>query len=182
MNHTRRMTDDEISGMTITYWPIGIIHSGHTRQEDTPIQGIYNPAPGTIEVFEEYAEGLADIESFSHLILLYHFHRATGNALVQAPFLDGEKERGIFSIRHFNRPNPIGISIVDLKSVRGNILEISGCDILDGTPILDIKPYVYQFDHRDDVASGWVDGTHIDDIREWNATPKQLRDQRRTNL
>ncbi|MBT8508338.1 tRNA-Thr(GGU) m(6)t(6)A37 methyltransferase TsaA [Methanomicrobiaceae archaeon CYW5] len=168
--------------MKITYKPIGIVHSGHTRHEDTPIQGIFNPAPGTVEVFEEYAEGLQDIESFSHLILIYHFHRATGNALVQAPFLDGEKARGIFSIRHFNRPNPIGISIVDLKAVKGTTLEISGCDILDGTPLLDIKPYVYQFDNRQEVTSGWVDGTHVDDIREWNATPKQLRDRRRAHL
>lgn len=176
------MTESDIKAMKITYKPIGIIHSGHTRHEDTPIQGIFNPAPGTIEVFEEFAEGLQDVESFTHLFLLYHFHRATGDSLVQAPFLDGEKARGIFSIRHFNRPNPIGISIVDLKAVRGNILEISACDILDGTPLLDIKPYVYQFDHRDEVKSGWVDSTHIDDIQEWNATPKQLRDRRRTNL
>ena len=112
----------------ITYAPIGIIHSDHTEHEHTPIQGIFNPSVGYVEVFPEFADGLRDIESFTHLYLLYHFDRATGKSLLQKPFLDGEKERGIFAIRHFNRPNPIGISIVRLIRVCGNILEISGVD------------------------------------------------------
>ncbi|HOP67463.1 MAG TPA: tRNA (N6-threonylcarbamoyladenosine(37)-N6)-methyltransferase TrmO [Methanoregulaceae archaeon] len=166
----------------ITYSPIGIIHSDHTDHEHTPIQGIFNPSIGYVEVFPEFADGLRDIESFTHLYLLYHFDRATGRSLLQKPFLDGEKERGIFAIRHFNRPNPIGISIVRLNRVCGNILEISGVDVLDGTPLLDIKPYVHQFDHRDEVKSGWVDNQHIDDIGAWNSTPKELRKRGRTNL
>jgi tRNA-Thr(GGU) m(6)t(6)A37 methyltransferase TsaA len=166
----------------IAYRPIGIIHSEHVEQEETPIQGIFNPSMGEVEVFPEFAAGLADIESFSHLYLIYHFHRATGANLTQKPFLDGERERGIFAIRHFNRPNPIGLSIVELVEVRGTTLVIRGVDVLDGTPLLDIKPYVRQFDHRDEVKSGWVDDQHTDDIAAWNASPKGLRDRGRTNL
>jgi len=164
------------------YRPIGVIHSEYTEQEETPIQGIFNPSMGEVEVFPEFAVGLADIESFSHLFLIYHFHRATSAKLTQKPFLDGEKERGIFAIRHFNRPNPIGLSIVELVEVRGNILVTRGVDVLDGTPLLDIKPYVRQFDHRDEVKSGWVDNQHTDDIAAWNASPRGLRDRGRTNL
>lgn len=172
----------KVKEMEICYRPIGVIHSEHTVQEDTPIQGIFNPSKGYIEVFDEYTPGLKDIESFSHLILLYHFDRSTGCEIVRKPFLDEEKERGIFSIRHFNRPNPVGFSIVDLLSVEGNRLEIGAVDILDGTPLIDIKPYVYQFDHRDEVKNGWVDASHTDEIGEWNATPKGLRDKQRTNI
>jgi len=166
----------------ITYRPVGVIHSGHTELENTPIQGIYSTSVGYVEVFPEFAEGLRDIGAFTHIYIIYHFHRAKGRSLLQKPFLDGEKERGIFAIRHFNRPNPIGLSIVRLSRVCGNILEVTGVDILDGTPLLDIKPYVHQFDHRDDVKSGWVDDQHTDDIREWNSTPTELRKRGRTDF
>lgn len=169
-------------GADIVYHPIGVIHSDHTEHEHTPIQGIFNPALGCVEIFDEYADGLKDIESFSHLYLLYHFHRATGASLLQRPFLDGEKERGVFAIRHFNRPNPIGLSIVELKRVKGTILEVSGIDVLDGTPLIDIKPYVKQFDHRDDSRSGWVEDQYLEDIGEWNSTPKGLQNRGRTNV
>lgn len=170
------------SGAPVTYRPIGVIHTPFTEQQNTPIQGIFNPACGTVEVFPEYAEGLADIETFSHLFLIYHFHRANAVMLRQKPFLDLQKERGIFAIRHFNRPNPIGLSIVELKGVRGNILDIRGADMLDGTPLLDIKPYVHQFDHREDVRSGWVDGQHVEEVGAWNSTPDALRQRTRVNL
>ncbi len=168
--------------MEITYKPIGIIHSEFTHQEETPIQGIFNPSVGMVEVFPEYAEGLKDLETFSHVYLIYHFHRATGVRLTQKPFLDLDKDRGIFAIRHFNRPNPIGISIVELLEVNENMLTVRGVDVLDGTPLLDIKPYVKQFDHRQDVRSGWVDDQHTDDIAAWNASPRAMRDRGRTNL
>jgi tRNA-Thr(GGU) m(6)t(6)A37 methyltransferase TsaA len=164
----------------IIFHPIGIIHSEHTEHENTPIQGIFNPCRGFVEVFSDFEQGLTDIESFTHLYLLYYFDRTTGKNLLQKPFLDGEKERGIFAIRHFNRPNPIGLSIVRLCRVCGNILEVTGVDVLDGTPLLDIKPYIRQFDYRDDVKSGWVDDQHMDDIAEWNSTPKELRNRNRT--
>ncbi len=132
-----------------------------TMKKETPIQGVFSGnTRGTVELFPEYAEGLKDIEGFSHLYLLYHFHKAEGFKLRMMPYLE-DVERGIFAIRHFKRPNPIGMSIVKLEKVTGNILEISDVDILDGTPLLDIKPYVARFDHRD-ADSGWVDNPQID--------------------
>ncbi|RZN42957.1 MAG: tRNA (N6-threonylcarbamoyladenosine(37)-N6)-methyltransferase TrmO [Methanosarcinales archaeon] len=158
----------------ITHTPIGVIHSTFTDPEDTPIQGVFaDGARGEVEVFMEYADGLKDIGGFSHLILLYDFHRANGCSLISKPFIGGGIEKGIFSIRHPGRPNPIGISIVRLESVRGNILEICDVDVLDGTPLLDIKPYIHQFDHRDDIQSGWVDDQHIDDLGD--KTPRSLK-------
>jgi len=165
----------------IIFHPVGVIHSEHHEQENTPIQGVFNPSIGYVEIFPEFAEGLRDIESFTYLYLLYCFDRATDVCLLQKPFLDGEKERGIFAIRHFNRPNPLGLSIVKLLGVKENILTVEGVDVLDGTPLIDIKPYVRQFDHRDEVKSGWVDETHLDDIVAWNSTPKELRNRDRTN-
>ena len=157
----------------ITHTPIGVIHSTFTEPDDTPIQGVFaDGARGEVEVFLEYADGLKDIGGFSHLILLYHFHLANGYSLISKPFME-DTEKGIFSIRHPRRPNPIGISIVRLENVRGNILEICDVDILDGTPLLDIKPFVHQFDHRADIQSGWVDDQHIDDIGD--KTPRSLR-------
>ena len=135
-----------------------------------------------MELYPEYVPGLKDLESFSHVILVYHFHRATGCTLLQKPFLDGEKERGIFAIRHFNRPNPIGISIVELLAIKGNVLEVCGVDVLDKTPLLDIKPYVRQFDHREEAKSGWVDEQQIEDIEGENSTPKALRRRERTKF
>ncbi len=145
----------------ICYKPIGIIHTGFKNQGDTPIQSALSDADGIAEVFPEYAAGLKDIEGFSHIFLIYHFHRSKGFSLVEKPFLDMKKERGVFAIRHFNRPTPIGLSIVELKSVKGNILEIRGADMLDGTPLLDIKPYIRQFDCRENARSGWVDEQEV---------------------
>lgn len=163
--------------MEVTYKTIGIVRSEFTRKDSTPIQSVFSSARGTVEVFPEYADGLKDIDGFSHLYLIYHFDRWEGGAIVQRPFLDGQKERGIFAIRHFNRPNPIGISIVELTGVRGNVLDIAGVDILDGTPVLDIKPYVGQFDHRDNVRNGWVDEQRVDAIKVKNFTPEYLADR-----
>ena len=139
----------------ISYKPIGIIHTPYTNKEETPIQGCFAPdSKGSIELCPEYVEGLKDIEGFSHLILIYHFHEAGECQLTAKPFLDKEK-RGIFAIRYFTRPNPIGLSIVKLSKVRGNILDIGEVDMLDGTPLLDIKPYVPQFDIKEGVKDGW---------------------------
>ena len=168
----------KVSTMEIIYHPIGIVHSPHKVSDDTPIQAIFDNSLGTIEVFEEYQAGLLDIEAFSHLILLYHFDRAQGAELVRKPFLDDKRDHGIFSIRHFNRPNPIGFSIVRLLSVDGPNLKIAEVDILDGTPIIDIKPYVYQFDHRDEVMNGWVDKTQAGESAGRSITPRSLREER----
>jgi tRNA-Thr(GGU) m(6)t(6)A37 methyltransferase TsaA len=145
----------------VTYEPIGIIH---TAFKDT-IQGVFAyDGKGEVEVFPKYVNGLKDIAGFSHLILIYHFHLAEGYSLRIRPFLDDES-RGIFSIRHFNRPNPIGISIVRLDKVNKNVLEIGEVDIVDGTPLLDIKPYVPDFDNRFNVKSGWYE--HASNKREY---------------
>jgi tRNA (adenine37-N6)-methyltransferase len=139
----------------IIYKPIGIIHTPYKEKECTPIQGCFAPDnKGQIELFPEYAEGLSNIEGFSHLILLYHFHKSEGFQLMAKPFLDKEK-KGIFSIRYFARPNPIGLSVVRLYQVKNNILEIGEVDMFDDTPLLDIKPYVPQFDIKDSVKDGW---------------------------
>ncbi|HUL62400.1 MAG TPA: tRNA (N6-threonylcarbamoyladenosine(37)-N6)-methyltransferase TrmO [Methanocella sp.] len=160
--------------MKVTYEAIGVIHSPFREQADTPIQGTFSEAEGTVEVFPEYAAGLKDIGGFSHLFLIYDFHRATGYSLVAKPFLDGSEERGIFAIRHFRRPNPIGLSIVELRKVRGNILEIRGVDVLDGTPLLDIKPYIRQFDCREAARSGWAEGKGQATDRPDQYTPRKL--------
>jgi tRNA-Thr(GGU) m(6)t(6)A37 methyltransferase TsaA len=110
---------------------------------------------GTVEVFAEYRAGLKDLDGFSHIILLYQFHRSQGFTLHVIPFMDSE-ERGVFATRAPKRPNPIGLSVVQLDKVEDGILYIRNVDILDGTPLLDIKPYVPEFDSQDDVKTGWL--------------------------
>ena len=161
--------------MQICYNPIGIIHSVFTDIKTTPIQSIFSTAEGSLEIFPEYATGLKDLEGFSHLILLYHFHSAGEMILVQRPFADLKSERGIFAIRHFCRPNPIGLSIVDLLEIQDNILHVRGMDVLDGTPLLDIKPYIFQFDNRINVRSGWADNCDFNGVVDAGATPHGLK-------
>lgn len=111
---------------------------------------------GTIGIFPEFTDGLKDIEGFSHLIILYHFHQIRGNKLQVIPFMD-DKSHGIFATRAPTRPNAIGLSIVRLISIKGSILHISDVDMLDGTPLLDIKPFFPAYDNRTDVKCGWLD-------------------------
>jgi tRNA (adenine37-N6)-methyltransferase len=165
--------------MEFNYTAIGIIHSSFTEQSSTPIQGVFTDAKGTVEIFPEYAKGLRDIEGFSHLYLIYDFDRAKEHCLLQKPFLDGTSERGIFATRHFNRPNHIGLSIVELLGVQGNVLEIRGMDVLDGTPLLDIKPYVKKFDQKEGVKSGWFDDLRIGSIDVRSFTPAELNNHDR---
>ena len=142
--------------MTISYEPIGIIRSPFEGIENVPVQpAAASGIQGTVEVFAEFAAGLKDLEGFSHIILLYHFHRATQPRLVVIPFLDREP-RGVFATRAPIRPNPIGLSIVRLLRVEGNVLHIENVDILDGTPLLDIKPYVPEFDQYEAERTGWL--------------------------
>ena len=141
----------------IKYKPIGVVHSPHKEPKGTPIQpegakGI----DGTVEVFPEYAEGLKDLEGFSHIILIYHFHLSRGASLRVKPFMDTEVH-GVFAMRGPSRPNPIGISAVRLVRIEGNILHIRDVDIVDGTPLLDIKPYVPKFDAREAENVGWLE-------------------------
>jgi tRNA-Thr(GGU) m(6)t(6)A37 methyltransferase TsaA len=142
--------------MEIILCPIGVIHSPFTEKDRTPIQAARSQAIGTVEVHPEFADGLADIEALSHIYLLYAFHKSEGFALRVKPFLD-DKEHGVFATRYPDRPNPLGISIVRLLSRQDNTLTVEGVDVLDGTPLLDIKPYVPDFDLRTDVRAGWYE-------------------------
>ena len=135
---------------------IGIIHSPFTEKDKTPIQASRSQAIGLVEIYPEFADGLKDIEGFSHIYLLYAFHESDGYTLQVKPFLD-DQEHGIFATRHPCRPNPIGISVVKLLSRKENSLTVEGIDMLDGTPLLDIKPYIPDFDLRTDVRTGWYE-------------------------
>jgi tRNA-Thr(GGU) m(6)t(6)A37 methyltransferase TsaA len=138
--------------------PVGLIHSPYFSKEKTPIQGVFRPeGTGWVEVFQEYSEGLRDIEGFSHLILLYLFDRAGSIALVRPTFLD-DAPHGIFASRHPGRPNGIGITVVRLLRREDSILHVSGLDTLDLTPVLDIKPYIARFDCFPDASEGWITG------------------------
>jgi tRNA (adenine37-N6)-methyltransferase len=142
----------------IRYKPIGRIHSPFQDVQGMPIQpsGAEGVA-GTVELFPEYAEGLKDIEGFSHIILLYHLHLSTAYALQVKPFLD-DHLHGVFATRAPKRPNAIGISVVRLLTVTSNIVRIENVDVVDGTPLLDIKPYVPEFDARQVERIGWLSG------------------------
>jgi tRNA-Thr(GGU) m(6)t(6)A37 methyltransferase TsaA len=142
----------------IIYTPIGVIHSPFKEPKGTPIQpSIIKGIKGKVEIFPEYTEGLQDIEGFSHIILIYHFHLSKKPSLKAKPFMD-DKIHGIFAIRGPSRPNPIGISIVRLIMVKKNILYVENLDIVDKTPLLDIKPYVPDFDKAEVTKIGWLKG------------------------
>lgn len=154
----------------ITFRSIGWIRSQHTEPTATPIQPVYaKDCLGRAEILPEFAEGLADIEGFSHLYLIYHLHRAPAAQLRVNPFLQ-DIEHGVFATRAPCRPNPIGLSLVRLIRREGNILHLSGMDLLDGTPLLDLKPYSPRFDAVENPRGGWTD-----DVSE---TEAQLRGRR----
>jgi tRNA-Thr(GGU) m(6)t(6)A37 methyltransferase TsaA len=134
---------------------IGIIRTPYKSSDNVPIQSSKSNTLGYIEIVPEYLNGLQSLEGFSHIILLYWFHRAKSPQMLAKPYLDSEPH-GIFSIRAPSRPNPIGISIVQLTSIEGTRLNIEGVDMLDGTPLLDIKPFVPEFDNRPHATSGWL--------------------------
>ena len=143
--------------MKIAFTPIGIIHSPFAEPENMPIQpaGAQN-VKGTVEVFKDFHPGLLDLEGFSHIILLYLFHRSQGYTLEVVPFLDSVPH-GLFATRAPRRPNPIGLSVVRLAAIEEGKLYIQNVDILDNTPLLDIKPYVPAFDVQEKVRSGWLE-------------------------
>jgi tRNA-Thr(GGU) m(6)t(6)A37 methyltransferase TsaA len=141
----------------IIFRPIGIINTPFQLPEGMPIQpSAAEGEKGSVVLDPEYQSGLDDLEGFSHIVLLYFFHRAGEYNLKLKPFLDDVK-RGVFATRAPRRPNGIGISVVELVNVSGNILEIQNVDMLDGTPLLDIKPYVPDFDQIDEVRIGWLE-------------------------
>lgn len=137
--------------------PIGIIHTPFKEAEGTPIQPkAAKGIKGKVEVFSEFSAGLADLNGFSHIILISHFHLAHEYKLKVIPFLDSE-EHGVFATRAPSRPNPIGISVVKLNCVQDNILYVENIDIIDGTPLLDIKPYLPDFDSETEFRKGWLE-------------------------
>lgn len=149
--------------MKIEYRPIGVVHSPFTELKGMPIQpSRAKDIAGTVEVFPEFQEGLKDLIGFSHIVLLYHFHMVTGYTLQVVPFLDSEL-RGLFATRAPKRPNPIGLSVVRLEGIQGRVLSVLDLDILEGTPVLDIKPYVTEFDGRTDVRIGWLEAARIEE-------------------
>ena len=145
--------------MNITFEPIGIIHTPWMEIQEMPIQPAgAGGVTGTVEVFEDFRPGLQDLDGFSHIILLYHFHRSNSFNLRVIPFMDSEP-RGLFATRAPRRPNPIGLSIVPLNRIENGVLHIENVDILDGTPLLDVKPYVPKFDAQVNVRVGWLEKT-----------------------
>jgi tRNA-Thr(GGU) m(6)t(6)A37 methyltransferase TsaA len=157
--------------MKIEFSPIGIIHTPFKTINNVPIQPTADKeSEGRIEIFEEFAAGLADLDGFSHLYLIFHLHKSAGYKLKVIPFLD-TVERGIFATRSPARPNAVGLSVVKLVSVKGNIINIKGLDIVDGTPLIDIKPLVPMFEDDADIRIGWFAGKHVD-------LPGKLSDER----
>ena len=155
----------------IEYKPIGVIHSPFKDVEGMPIQPAgARGVSGLVEVFAEYCGGLKDIGGFSHIILIYHFHLSKGYSLKIKPFMD-EETHGVFAMRGPARPNPIGISVVRLVKVERCTLHIEDVDIVDGTPLLDIKPYVPDFDWRRAERVGW--------LAEKSSNVRQKRSDRR---
>ena len=146
--------------------PIGIIHSPFRTKEECPIKPLYaSGISGKVEIFEQYAAGLKDIESFTHVYLLYEFDRAGTVELIRPTFLDDEPH-GVFATRHPCRPNGIGMSIVKVIQRDCNVLEVEGIDVLDQTPLLDIKPYIARFDRIEGASDGWLEN------KEWRPKPE----------
>lgn len=142
--------------MEIVLRPIGLIHTPFDKAEGTPIQASRSEAEGWVEVFPEYTVGLQDIEAFSYLYLIYYLNRAEPAELLVEPFLDNRKH-GVFSTRHPRRPNHLGISIVRLIARQENRLHVSRVDMFDKSPLLDIKPYIPDFDHVEAPRTGWYE-------------------------
>ncbi len=154
----------------ITMQPIGVIHSPYKEIKGIPIQGTFDDSvEACVELESDYTAGLKDLDGFSHAILVYVFHKSQREETEGRPFLEEDKH-GIFAIRSPHRPNHIGLSVVKIKNIEANRMYFTEVDVLDGTPLLDIKPYVKYFDRRDDAVSGWLDkhfadGTIPDGVR-----------------
>jgi len=137
--------------------PIGIIHSPYRDREQAPRQGSGREEICQVEVFEQFEQGLKDVEGFSHIILIYWLHKSAGyHLLVIKP--RASKARGLFTTRSPNRPNPLGLCVVELVAKEGRILKVRGLDAIDGSPLLDIKPYIPAIDGKANVRVGWLEG------------------------
>jgi len=163
-----------MSDEIIVFRSIGIIHSPHQKLSDIPIQPVFsNGIEGRVVVNPEFAGGLMDLNEFSHIYLFYYFHQSRKTRLHVKPYLS-EEEHGIFATRSPHRPNKLGMSLVRLMEIEGNILHVKDIDILDGTPLIDIKPYIQRFDSRESVRSGWQDA-----VSDETASLRGLRNYKR---
>jgi len=143
--------------MEISLHSIGRILSSFKNPAGMPIQpAAAQGVQGQVELFPEYVQGIQDLEGFSHIFLIYYFHKINTSKLTVIPFLD-DRPHGVFATRAPQRPNPIGLSVVKLIKVNGNMLHIENVDILDGTPLIDIKPYVPLFDEHPVTSIGWLE-------------------------
>lgn len=157
------MKNITVNNSSIIYKPIGIIYSPFKNTEGVPIQPAgADGIKGKVKVYKKYSNGLMNLIGFSHIILIYHFHLSNGYSLKVIPFLK-DREQGVFATRAPKRPNQIGISIVKVENIKENIINISNVDIVDRTPLLDIKPYASFFDNVKDERNGWLSGK-INDI------------------
>jgi tRNA-Thr(GGU) m(6)t(6)A37 methyltransferase TsaA len=137
--------------------PIGLIHSPYKKTKDIPIQGKFREkVEAWVELKDKYVNGLKDLDKFSHAILLYYFHKSDKENIEGEPFLE-DSTHGIFAIRSPNRPNHIGLSVVKIKLIKENKMYFTRVDMIDKTPLLDIKPFVKYFDNQENVVSGWLD-------------------------
>jgi tRNA (adenine37-N6)-methyltransferase len=141
----------------VTFRPIGVLRTPYSDVDGMPIRAAGAGVAGRIELDADVIEGLRDLDGFSHLILIYHLHRITASRLTVMPFLD-DRPNGVFATRAPARPNPIGLSVVRLAGISGSTLEVLDVDMVDGTPLLDIKPYVPAFDDREGASIGWYAG------------------------
>jgi tRNA-Thr(GGU) m(6)t(6)A37 methyltransferase TsaA len=163
---------DPVAGKSIVMQPIGIVHSPYREAKGTPIQGVFDKgSEAWVELNPEFVRGLTDLDGFSHAILLYQFHLSDKVEIVGKPYLENE-EHGVFATRSPNRPNHLGLSVVKIKRIDGNRLYFVEVDVLDGTPVLDIKPYVKQFDCRHDAVSGWIERHFKDGKQPENTVAK----------
>ncbi|KFZ38000.1 hypothetical protein HR45_05670 [Shewanella mangrovi] len=160
----------------IIYQAIGVVRSPFTQQAGTPVQPSHDKATrGFIELDEQFLPALQDLAGFSHIWVLCHMHQAKPPKLTVTPYLD-DKPHGLFATRAPSRPNPIGMSLLRLAKIDGNQLHVIDLDLLDGTPVLDIKPFVQQFDSREETRCGWFDTAQKQvsqaDDRFANSTPR----------
>ena len=157
------------------FQPIGVIRTPHKDLSQTPIQSVFSKdIRGSVEIIPDYVDGLQDLDGFSHIYLFYYFDRSTQVKMKVKPYLDVDV-RGVFATRAPHRPNKIGMSLVRLLEIRDNVLEVEDIDILDGTPLLDIKPYIKRYDSRKHVRSGWQDNVPDDIAFSLGRRDKQTR-------
>lgn len=141
---------------------IGLLKTEFETSDDTPIQPAFSQSIGKAIILDEYVPALRSLDSFTHIYLIYWFHKAKEPDLIVTPYLDNEAH-GLFSTRAPARPNPIGISIVEIINIENNVITFRGADMLNDTPLIDIKPYVKRFDEMNDVKDGWLDRIGIRD-------------------